>query len=115
MNGIVFFQTAIHDEVVRFHLERLGGQTWLEQPACTIIRHGNLLVGFCRADPAQTDGLVTLFSDDRADVEELYRRLGDVATSELRYNEIYGIFHFYGSDPEGRAFEVQCFDERPEL
>ena len=115
MNGIVFFGTEHLEDIVAFHTGRLGAVVWLEQPACTILRHGNLIVGFCRAQRAQTDGLITLVVDHRSEVDEVYERLEDVASSQPRYNAEYAIYHFYGTDPEGRPFEVQCFDEAPPL
>lgn len=115
MNGIVFFRTACLGDVVRFFTERLGGEVWLEQSGCTIVRHGNLLVGFCGAEEAQTDGLITLFADDRSEVDAMYGRLVDVASTRPRHNPEYAIYHFYGTDPDGRPFEIQCFDQRPDL
>ncbi len=115
MNGIVFFHSAALEEVVEFHTQELGGVVWLEQTGCTIVRHGNLLAGFCRAEQAQTDGLITLFAETREEVDEYHGRLCAVAAAAPRFNDAYGIYHFYAVDPEGRPLEIQCFDERPPL
>ena len=115
MNGIVFFRTASLSQIVDFHTHELGGAVWLEQKDCTILQHGNLLVGFCRGEEPETGGLVTLFVDTRKEVDDIYHRLQRFATNMPRYNSDYAIYHFYGADPEGRPFEVQSFDRRPEL
>ena len=42
-------------------------------------------------------------------VDEMYRRLMDVADAEPRYNERYRIYQFFAKNPEGRNLEFQAF------
>jgi catechol 2,3-dioxygenase-like lactoylglutathione lyase family enzyme len=113
VSGIVFFRTADRERVVEFYRERLGFETWLEQDAgCTILRHDDLKLGFCDAgstDDADTDGIVTLYYDTRAAVDERHDDLADVATEPPRENDDYDIYQFFARDPEGRTLEVQTF------
>ena len=113
MSGIVFFRTADRERVVEFYRDRLGFETWLEQDAgCTILRHDDLKLGFCdaeSADGADTDGIVTLYYDTRAAVDERHDDLGDVATGEPRENDDYDIYQFFAEDPDGRTVEVRTF------
>jgi hypothetical protein len=107
--GIVFLRTAQFDAVKSFYLDRVGMTIWLEQPDITILRHGNLLVGFHRQPEADLDALLTFFYDSREDVDAMYTKLSDIATTELKENAKYRIYNFFGADPEGRKVEFQCF------
>ncbi len=109
MSGIVFFGTDRHDAVVDFYTDRLDFDVWLEQPACTILRHGTLLVGFCRREETETAGVVTVVLADRDAVDEWYGQLTDVAAGPPSENAEYRIYNFFGTDPDGRSFEVQTF------
>jgi catechol 2,3-dioxygenase-like lactoylglutathione lyase family enzyme len=113
VSGIVFFRTADRERVADFYRDRLGFEVWLEQDAgCTILRHDDLKLGFCDAASASdvdTDGIVTLYYDTRADVDEKYSDLSDVAVEAPRENDDYDIYQFFAEDPEGRTLEVQTF------
>jgi hypothetical protein len=109
MDGIVFFRTEAHDEVVAFY-EDLGADVWLEQPDCTILQAGDFRFGFCDRDSADTEGIVTFVFDDRTGVEEAYDRLAEQAQGEPEFNETYDIYQFFASDPEGRTVEFQTFE-----
>ncbi len=109
MAGIVFLKTRRYEEVLRFYCERVGMTVWLKQADCTILKHGNLLLGFCERDTADTRGMVTFFYPLPADVDRMYRELSDLATSEPKLNDTYRIYHFFAQDPEGRAVEFQAF------
>jgi catechol 2,3-dioxygenase-like lactoylglutathione lyase family enzyme len=109
MAGIVFLRTAAFDRVRAFYTEEVGMTVWLEQPDIAILRHGNLLIGFHQQPEADLDGLITFFYKTAAEVDEMYARLRDVATSEPKENPTYRIYHFYGRDPEGRKIEFQQF------
>lgn len=109
MAGIVFFATESLPAVLEWYRDVLDFETWLEQPDCTILRRGNLLLGFCERDRADTDGIVTVLVDSRAAVEEFHERLGDRAEGPPSENERYRIFHCFGTDPDGRAVEIQTF------
>ena len=107
--GIVFLRTAQFDAVASFYLDRIGMTVWLEQPDISILRHGNLLVGFHRQATADLDALLTFFYDSREDVDAMYAKLRDIAISKPKENATYRIYNFFGVDPEGRKIEFQCF------
>lgn len=109
MAGIVFLRTPDLDRIVGFYAERLGMQRWLSQPNIEILSHGNLLVGFHRSGETDRDALLTFFYPTADEVDELYRSLSDVATTEPKENGTYRIYNFFGADPDGRRFEVQAF------
>lgn len=109
MTGIVFFGTERHDDVVGFYRDVVGADVWLEQPGCTILEHGNLLVGFCDREETEDCGTVTFVYDDREAVDEMYERVGDAARDAPRENERYQIYQFFADDPDGRAVEFQTF------
>jgi len=107
--GIVFLRTAQFEAITTFHLNRVGMTIWLEQPDITILRHGNLLVGFHDQPEADLSGVLTFFYDTREEVDAMYAKLADTATAEPRENTKYRIYNFFGEDPEGRKIEIQCF------
>ncbi|SFB94514.1 hypothetical protein SAMN05444422_103179 [Halobiforma haloterrestris] len=109
MDGIVFFRTERHDEVVEFYRE-LGATVWREQPDCTILQAGSFRFGFCDRESADTEGIVTFVFDDRAGVDDAYEELAELADEEPRYNETYDIYQFFASDPESRTVEFQTFE-----
>jgi hypothetical protein len=110
MSGIVFFRTEDRDAVVSFYTDRLDFDGWLEQDGgCTILSHGNLLVGFCDAEETETDGIVTVVLDDEAGVDDLYQEISDVARAPPETNEEFEIYQFFATDPDGRTVEVQTF------
>jgi len=109
MSGIVFFGTENHDAVVEFYTETMGAEVWLEQTACTILKHGNMLLGFCDRDHTEDEGVVTFFYDDREGVDDMYDRLADRARGSPEENEEYDIYQFFADDPDGRTVEVQAF------
>ena len=109
MSGIVFYATENHDAVVEFYRDRLGMELWLEQPDCTILEHGNLLVGFCDRDRTDDCGIVTFLYPDRAGVDAAHDRLADVAREEPHRNPTYDIYQFFATDPDGRTVECQAF------
>jgi len=109
MTGIVFFGTPDRERIVAFYTDRLGLDVWLEQPGCTILRYGTLLVGFCEREEFGTGGIVTLVEPDREAVDDRYTALEDVAEDPPSENSEYRIYNFFGTDPDGRAFEVQTF------
>ncbi|MHA1924798.1 MAG: VOC family protein [Candidatus Thorarchaeota archaeon] len=90
MAGIIFFRTKNLDAIIQFYTERLGMTVWLEQKGCTILHHGNLLLGFCEKDVCETEGVITFFSETRNYVDMM-------------------IYQFYATDPEGRTLEFQSF------
>ncbi|MFB6192098.1 MAG: VOC family protein [Haloarculaceae archaeon] len=109
MDGIVFFGTERHDEVVAFYRD-LGAEVWLEQPDCTILRAGDFRFGFCARETADTEGIVTFVFDDRDGVDDAHEGISGRADGEPRYNEAYEIYQFFAADPEGRTVEFQTFE-----
>ncbi len=109
MDGIVFFGTERHDEVVEFYRD-LGAEVWLEQPDCTILRAGGFRVGFCAREDVDTDGIVTFVFEDRAGVDDAYAGLEDLADDPPRYNGTYEVYQFFAEDPEARTVEFQTFE-----
>lgn len=109
MSGIVFLSTRLLDDTVRFYSSRMGMKVWIEQEDCTILRHGDLAIGFCQRDAADVCGVITFWYATNAEVEACYQELKDLAEGEPRLNEKYRIYHFFLRDPEGRRLEVQRF------
>ncbi len=114
--GIVFYQTTNLKRLHKFYTEKVGAVLWLDQGGCRIYRFGNMLFGFCQRDKNETGALLTFFYPTRELVDEIYRRLEDVAESEPRDNSNYRIYHFYAKDPDDRPIEFQYFwDEIEDL
>ncbi len=91
-------------------------EVWLTQADCIILKHGNLLLGFCeKPDIAEGEiencGLITFFYDTWEEVYDMHGRLADVAEGEPKVNQKYKIYHFFARDPEGRHVEFQQFQE----
>lgn len=107
--GIIFFRTKNLDETVQFYTERLDMVVWLQQKGCTILNHGNLLLGFCQKDVAETEGVITLFFETKEDVDKMYAQLEDISTTSPAENDNYKIYQFYAADPESRILEFQSF------
>ena len=109
MSGIVFLRCASLEEMREFYVDRIGMEVWLEQPDIAILRHGNMLIGFHETGQVDRDCLLTFVYDARDEVDDMYRRLKDLSTTEPRENERYRIYNFFAQDPEGRKMEFQVF------
>lgn len=110
MSGILFFQTTDMALVHTFYTEKIGAQIWLEQKGCTILKHGNLLFGFCQQETSETqDVILTFFYSDKKSVDAQYEILKERAESPPVESKKYNIYHFFAEDPEGRPIEFQCF------
>jgi catechol 2,3-dioxygenase-like lactoylglutathione lyase family enzyme len=109
MAGIIFFKTSSLEQITRFYTKRMGMKVWLDQGGCTIFRSGNLLLGFCRAGNAESEGVITYFYKTREEVDERYSALSDIAGEQPRENQQYRIYQFFAEDPEGRTLEFQSF------
>lgn len=109
MSGILFFRTQKPDVIDRFYREIMGMEVWLEQAECTIYRHGNFLLGFCKGEIAETEGCITFFYPTGNDVDAMHLRLKEHLADEPRENPRYCIYQFYARDPEGRVIECQAF------
>jgi hypothetical protein len=109
MAGIVFLATGDLKGIVEFYRSRMGMEVWLEQEDCTILRHGDLALGFCQRDRADTCGIITFWYPRDEDIDRRYDDLKDLSEGPPRVNEKYRIYHFFLMDPEGRRLEVQRF------
>ncbi|QIB76400.1 VOC family protein [Halogeometricum borinquense] len=107
--GILFFRTTNRETTTAFYTDTVGAEMWLEQPGCTILRHGNMLFGFCDGEETETDGIVTFVYDTADEVDEMYERVGDTAREAPHENEQYDIYQFFATDPDGRTVEFQTF------
>jgi predicted lactoylglutathione lyase len=109
MRGIVFFRTKKLKVLRKFYTSELGMEVWLEQKDCTILRYGNLLVGFCQRETYEIEGMITFVYDSKSEVDTVYNRIKDQAIDSPRENTKYKIYQFLAKDPEGRTLEFQCF------
>ncbi len=109
MAGIIFFRTRDLKQIQDFYTSQLGMIVWLEQAECVILKQGNLLVGFCQGEEAETNGMITLFYETPSEVDDMYRAMQSRATGKPVINERYNIYQFFARDPEGRALEFQAF------
>jgi nitroreductase/predicted lactoylglutathione lyase len=110
MSGIVFFKTRMLDTLKKFYTSQIGCNIWLEQADCVLLRHGNMIFGFCQRDKADTNGMITFFYQSRDAVDHMYDSFKEIAESEPAENSRYRIYHFFARDPEGRTLEFQWFD-----
>lgn len=110
MAGIVFYKTADIDAVDAFYTRRMNCELWLDQGACRIYSHGNMLIGFCKSEKAETQSFLTFFYSSQEEVAHKYEALKDIATTEPVFNDKFNIYQFFAKDPEGRTVEVQYFN-----
>lgn len=109
MSGIVFFKTSDLSDLEEFYTSRVGAEKWLEQEDCIILRHGNILLGFCERDETDECGIITFFYDSKSEVDRMYEELEDIAIGEPEENDKYEIYQFFAQDPDGRTLEFQSF------
>ena len=109
MAGIIFFKTQAIDKLEKFYTERIGMQLWLRQADCIILRHENLLLGFCTRNEVDRAGMITFVYQSREQVDKIYARLKDLARESPGVNEKYRIYQFFAHDPEDRVLEFQYF------
>jgi len=109
MAGIVFFKTEALAALEDFYTRRLGMRVWLRQTDCTILQHGNLLLGFCARSVLEKPGVITFFYESREEVDAMHNDLRDIAEGSPAENAKYRIYQFFAHDPEGRLLEFQCF------
>ena len=109
MSGILFLETQKLDQIRKFYQAKIGMTLWLDQGDCVILKHGNLMVGFCKGEEKPFGGLITFFYETKAEVDDIYQMLDQNADGPPEVNEKFNIYHFYAQDPEGRRLEFQCF------
>ena len=61
MSGIIFLRSKQLDVITSFYQKKIGMNVWLEQGGCQILQDGNLLLGFCAGEEAETCGVVTYY------------------------------------------------------
>ncbi|MEO0185171.1 MAG: VOC family protein [candidate division WOR-3 bacterium] len=111
MSGIIFFKTKDLVKIREFYTKMIGMQIWLEQADCSILKHGNLLLGFCQREEIDNQGIITFCYENTDQVYEMYKKFRLEALAEPMVNEKYKIYHFFIKDPEGRLVEFQSFLE----
>lgn len=109
MAGIVFLKTHDLDMIRDFYISKIGMKLWLEQAECIILRHGNMLLGFCKGKEIDNKGIITFFYDTKQSVDKMYRVFKADALDVPKNNPKYRIYHFFVHDPENRLIEFQNF------
>ena len=109
MAGIQFHRTNNLKVVTDFYRDVIGMEVWLDQKDCTVLKHENFLLGFCEREAKDTSGIITFFYGETSQVDEMYDKLKDRATSQPEENKKYKIYQFFARDPEDRLVEFQCF------
>ncbi|MFW6141000.1 MAG: nitroreductase family protein [Candidatus Saliniplasma sp.] len=109
MSGIHFMKTEELEEIKDFYTNKIGMDIWVDQGQCVILKHGNMLLGFCEADEPDTDGVITFFYEDKKQVNEMYDMFEDSVETKPKENETYNIYNFFAKDVEGRTIEFQTF------
>lgn len=108
MAGIVFITTKDIEETKKFYLD-IGAEIWIDQKDCVIFKHGNFLFGFCEREKVNAGWLLTFFYKTKEEVDDMYEKLIESATSKPVTNDRYQIYQFYAKDHEGRDLEFQTF------
>ena len=108
--GIVFFRTNHLSALEDFYLHEIGCELWLDQGACKIFQHGNMLFGFCKSEEVDQEGTITFFYPEREQVDRMYEKFKDIALDPPKMNEQFNIYNFYARDPEGHLIEFQTFN-----
>lgn len=109
MSGIVFFKTKMLEKIVEFYVNEVEMSIWLEQKDCTILKQGNLLLGFCQRNTPDIEGMITFFYPTREEVDTMYEKFKERSNGPPKENPHYQIYHFFTKDPEGRTLEFQHF------
>jgi nitroreductase len=109
VSGITFYKTKDLNQIKSFYISKVGMRVWLEQTDCVILKHDNMLLGFCERDESEIQGTITFFYDTEADVDEMYEKMQEHVLGEPEVNDKYRIYRFYARDPEDRRLEFQSF------
>lgn len=109
MSGIVFFGTNMLEQLREFYTKKVGCSIWLEQADCIVLKHNNMLFGFCRREQEEICGILCFFFETQNEVDAYYNTFNESADSPPVLNEKYNIYHFFARDPEGRKIEFQAF------
>ena len=109
MSGIIFLKTNNLQKMKDFYVSQIGMKVWQDQNDCIILKHGNLLLGFCNRIEIDNSGMITFFYPTKEEVDSKYEQFKHIATSVPVINDKYSIYQFFAEDPEGRALEFQYF------
>ena len=109
MAGIIFFKTGNLQQIQDFYMSRIGMNLWLDQGGCVILKHENLLLGFCEREEVENSGMITFFYDTKDEVDAMYQKMQAEALGKPVVNEKYRIYQFFAKDPEDRTLEFQAF------
>lgn len=115
MAGIVFLGTRALEAIEGFYVGTVGMEPWLRQEDCIILKHGNLLLGFCVRPESERGGTITFVYRTTGEVDAMHERLKGSAAAMPAVSEKYRIYRFYARDPEQRCLEFQCFLHPVEL
>ena len=115
--GLIFLKTLDRKLLVDFYTHQIGMGLWLEQPNITILKHGNMILGFHQINlddgnghqQPDLQGMYTFVYPSTKQVDEMYEKLKGIADGRPRHNERYRIYQFSARDPEGRSLEFQAF------
>lgn len=112
LNGYVHFNgTNDIEKCHDFYHNFLDLPIYLDQGKCRIyhLPNGNLL-GFCEhMDVAVKGNMLTFLSDHVDEVYTEFINKGIHVDGPPRVNERFKIYHFFTTDPDGHALEIQKF------
>lgn len=110
---IAFYPASDLSATEDFYCRDLGLTLARDQGTCRIfkVKRGAYL-GFCLhlGDPGHVGNtILTLLCDDVDAAYRRLRRLGVETEGSPRFNEQFGIYHFFAADPDGYRVELQRF------
>lgn len=100
-----------------FYEELMGFPLVLDQGKCRIVQttkgRGGLL-GYCQADGRSKESRGVILTFVTPDVDSWYRYLCNnelELLGEPKFNQEFGIYHFFMKDPDGHLLEIQHFQD----
>jgi len=112
LSGIIFLGTNNIEQIKSFYTDKLGFILWHHKEDCIILRHGNLLLGFCKREKIDNEGLLSIFFPEKEIIDMYYLKLKDFSISKPEIDPKYGVYRFFIKDPEGRLIELMSFAEK---
>ena len=110
---ITFLTTDKFDETKSFLEDILEFPLTLDQAHCRIYKISpGAFVGICRCDEPMPEAKRVTISIQTHDVDGWYQKItreGLATDGTPRWNERYGIYHFFTWDPNGFSYEFQEF------
>jgi catechol 2,3-dioxygenase-like lactoylglutathione lyase family enzyme len=116
---IAFYPSRDLEASRAFYQDVLGLTLARDQQSCLIFTVvGGGYLGFCHHERLPSDGeeqhlglILTLVTEEVDAVHARLDALGVATDGVPRWNERYGIYHFFTRDPSGYRVEVQRFRE----